>query len=159
MSIVLFFVFLAACMGAGATGTVFPPGQWYETLQKPSWTPPNWMFPVVWTSIYLLISFAGARVAVMDGNAFAMAFWAAQVAFAALWTPVFFGLRRLRGSLLVMAPLWLCVLGATVSHWQMDLWAGLAFVPYLVWVTVAAALNLSVARLNPDVEPYEPGRA
>ena len=158
MSIVLFAIFLAACLGAGATGAAFPPGQWYETLRKPSWTPPNWVFPVAWTSIYLLISFAGARVALMDGNAFAMAFWAAQAAFSTLWTPVFFGLRRLKGSLLVMAPLWLAVLGATVSHWQMDLWAGLAFLPYLAWVTVAAALNLSVARLNPDVEPYQPGR-
>ena len=129
-----------------------------DAAQAP-WTPPNWVFPVAWTSIYLLISFAGARVAVMDGNAFAMAFWAAQAAFSTLWTPVFFGLRRLKGSLLVMAPLWLAVLGATVSHWQMDLWAGLAFLPYLAWVTVAAALNLSVARLNPDVEPYQPGRA
>ena len=159
MSLILFSIFLVACFGAGATGAAFPPGRWYETLRKPPWTPPNWAFPVAWTSIYLLISFAGARVAVMDGNGFAMAFWAAQASFSTLWTPVFFGLRRLRGSLLVMAPLWLCVLGATVSHWQMDLWAGLAFVPYLAWVTVAAALNLSVARLNPDVEPYQPGQA
>ena len=159
MSVVLFLIFLAACFGAGATGAAFPPGQWYETLRKPPWTPPNWAFPVAWTSIYLLISFAGARVATMDGNALAMAFWAAQAAFSTLWTPIFFGLRRLRGSLLVMAPLWLAVLGATVFHWRLDLWAGLAFVPYLAWVTVAAALNLSVARLNPGVEPLQPGRA
>ena len=158
-AILLFLVFLAACFGAGATGAVFPPGRWYETLDKPAWTPPDWAFPVAWTSIYLLISFAGARVALLDGNAYAMAFWAMQAAFSTLWTPVFFGLRRLRGSLLVMAPLWLSVLGATIAHWSLDTWAGLAFLPYLAWVTVAAALNASVARRNPDVEPLVPNRA
>jgi len=156
-TILLFLIFLAACFGAGATGAVFPPGRWYETLDKPPWTPPNWVFPVVWTSIYLLISFAGARVALMDDNAYAMAFWAAQTALATLWTPIFFGLRRLRGALAVIAPLWLAVLGATIAHWQVDMWAGLAFTPYLAWVTVATALNASVARRNPDVVPYQPG--
>ena len=158
-AIPLFLLFLATCFGAGATGAVFPPGRWYETLDKPAWTPPNWVFPVVWTSIYLLISFAGARVAVVPGNGYALAFWAMQSAFATLWTPVFFGLRRLKGALLVMAPLWLAVLGATVAHWRLDLWAGLAFLPYLAWVTIAAALNASVARRNPGVVPYQPGEA
>lgn len=63
MDILLFVIFLLACGAAGTTGAMFPPGEWYKTLAKPAWTPPNWVFPVVWTSIYLLISFAGARVA------------------------------------------------------------------------------------------------
>jgi tryptophan-rich sensory protein len=46
-------------------------------------------------------------------------------------------------------------LGATITHWQLDMWAGLAFVPYLTWVTVAAALNLSMVRLNPDQKPLK----
>jgi tryptophan-rich sensory protein len=154
--ILLFLIFLVACLGGGATGAVFPPGQWYRTLNKPAWTPPDWVFPVAWTTIYLLISFAGARVALMEGNAFAMAFWAAQIALMTLWTPVFFGLRRLWGAVGVIVPLWLAVLGATIAHWQIDSWAGLAFVPYLLWVTVAAALNISVARRNPGVVPYRP---
>lgn len=153
MDFLLFAIFLAATFGAGATGALFPTGKWYEQLNKPSWVPPNWVFPVVWTSIYVLISVAGARVAPMEGSAYAMAFWGAQIAFNALWTPVFFGLRRIRGSLPVMAALWLSVLGATVAHWQLDFWAGLAFAPYLLWVTIAAALNLSMVRLNPDAEP------
>ncbi len=135
---------------------MFPTGDWYKALNKPSWTPPNWVFPVMWTSIYILISFAGARVAGEAGSAYAMAFWAAQIAFNALWTPIFFGLRRLWGALPVMGALWLSVLGATITHWQVDLWAGLAFLPYLVWVTIAGFLNLSVARLNPGVVPIQP---
>ena len=155
MDIFLFCLFLAATFGAGATGALFPTGEWYKSLNKPTWVPPDWVFPVAWTSIYLLISFAGARVAVLDGNAYAMAFWALQIAFNTLWTPVFFGLRNLKASLPVMACLWLAVAGATVTHFQLDFWAGMAFVPYLVWVTVAGALNLAMLRLNPDEKPLQ----
>lgn len=153
MDILLFAIFLVATFGAGATGAMFPTGDWYKSLNKPSWTPPNWVFPVMWTSIYVLISIAGARVAGKPGAGYALAFWAAQIAFNALWTPIFFGLRRLWGALPVMVALWLSVLGATITHWQVDLWAGIAFLPYLIWVTIAGFLNLSVARMNPDVRP------
>ena len=156
MNFYLFGIFLLACGAAGATGAVFQPGRWYETLEKPSWTPPDWMFPVAWTTIYILISFAGARVAVLDGNAWAMALWACQAAFATLWTPLFFGLRRMGGALICMVPLWLSVAGATYANFQLDFWAGVAFLPYIAWVTVAAALNARVWRLNPHVEPLRP---
>lgn len=156
MDLLLFGVFFLACCAAGATGAAFPPGDWYQTLEKPRWTPPDWVFPVAWTSIYLLISFAGAQVAVIEGNGYAMAFWAAQAGFSTLWTPIFFGLRLLRGSLAVMAPLWLSVLGCLWFHWQVDIWAGLAFLPYMIWVTVAAALNVAVWRMNPWVKPFVP---
>lgn len=156
MDWVLFAVFFVTCGAAGATGAMFPPGPWYETLEKPSWTPPNWVFPVVWSTIYILISIAGARVAVLDGSGYALAFWAMQAAFSTLWTPVFFGLRRFKGAIGVIALLWVSVLGATIACWQLDLWAGLAFVPYLIWVSVASALNVAMVRLNPDVAPVTP---
>ena len=156
MDFTVFLILFVACAAAGATGAAFPPGPWYERLAKPSWVPPNWMFPVAWTSIYLLISFAGARVAAFEGSQYALAFWALQAGFSTLWTPVFFGLRRFRAAVGVIAVLWLAVLGCTVTHWQVDAWAGLAFLPYLVWVTVAGALNVEMDRLNPDVEPVTP---
>ncbi|WP_019954353.1 tryptophan-rich sensory protein TspO [Yoonia vestfoldensis] len=155
MDYLLFLLFLAATFAAGSTGALFPTGAWYKSLNKPTWVPPNWLFPVAWTSIYLLISFAGARVAVIDGNGYAMAFWAIQIAFNALWTPVFFGLRRLKGSIPIIAALWLSVLGCTITHFQLDFWAGVAFVPYLVWVTIATALAIAMARLNPNEKPLD----
>ena len=155
MDYLLFALFLAATFAAGSTGALFPTGPWYKGLNKPTWVPPNWMFPVAWTSIYLLISFAGARVAMIDGNGYAMAFWAIQIAFNALWTPVFFGLRRLKGSLPIIGALWLAVLGCTITHFQLDFWAGLAFVPYLVWVTIATALSIAMLRLNPNEKPLD----
>ena len=52
----IFLIFLIACGAAASTGIIFKPGQWYETLVKPGFTPPNWLFPVAWTVIYLLLS-------------------------------------------------------------------------------------------------------
>ena len=155
MEYVFFLIFFSATCAAAATGAMFPTGDWYKQLNKPTWTPPDWVFPVAWTSIYLLISFAGARVAGMEGAQLALAFWALQIAFNTLWTPVFFGLRALRKSLPIMAGLWVAVLGATITHFQVDFWAGMAFVPYIVWVTIAAALNLKMVQLNPDQKPLE----
>jgi tryptophan-rich sensory protein len=119
----LFLTFLAACGGAAATGAMFQPGAWYDALQKPSWTPPNWLFPVAWTTLYLLMSLSAMRVAQLPDAGQALAFWAMQIAFNTLWTPVFFGLRRMRAALVVMV---------------------------FLWVSVAGALNFSVWRLNPD---------
>ncbi|WP_135506146.1 tryptophan-rich sensory protein TspO [Roseovarius aestuariivivens] len=145
-----FTIFLLACLSAGSTGGLFPPGKWYESLDKPPWTPPNWLFPVAWTSLYLLMAAAGARVAVSDGNAVAMALWSLQIALNGLWTPVFFGLKRLRLGLIVLIGLWLSVALTLVALWEVDWIAGLMFVPYLVWVSVAGALNYSVWQRNPN---------
>ncbi|KRS11743.1 CrtK [Roseovarius atlanticus] len=153
-----FAIFLAACFAAGATGALFPPGKWYEDLNKPTWTPPNWLFPVAWTTLYLLMAGAGARVAVSPDNSVAMALWALQIALNGLWTPVFFGLRRIRLGLVVLVGLWIAVFWGMIELWQVDWLAGLMFVPYLAWVSVAGALNLSVMRLNPEVVRAEARR-
>lgn len=143
-------IFLAACIGAGATGGLFPPGPWYEKLNKPTWTPPNWLFPVAWTTLYLLMSGAGALAAVQPGNGVALALWSLQIALNALWTPVFFGLRKLKLGLVVLAALWVSVALTTLALWQVSTLAGVLFLPYLLWVTIAGALNFSVIRLNPN---------
>ena len=140
-------------MAAGTTGAIFPPGDWYDRMAKPSWTPPNWLFPVAWTTLYLLIAGAAARVALLPDNALPMAFWALQIALNTLWTPVFFGLRRMRAGLVVLILLWFAVAATLVTLWQVDWVAGAMFIPYLVWVSVAGALNLAVVRLNPDGPP------
>jgi len=152
MIYVVFAIFLGACFAAGSTGGLFPPGEWYKRLEKPWWTPPNWLFPVAWSVLYLCMAAAGARVAMSPDNGLAMALWALQIALNGLWTPVFFGLRRMKLGLRVLSALWLSVAATLVALWQVDWIAGLLFVPYLGWVSVAAALNLSVLRLNREVE-------
>jgi tryptophan-rich sensory protein len=147
----LFLTFLAASGAAAATGAMFEPGEWYRALRKPSWTPPDWVFPVVWTFLYIAISVAAARVAALPDSGRAIAFWGAQIAFNTLWTPVFFGLYRMGAAMVVILGLWLFVALTMVSFWQHDAVAGLLFAPYLLWVTVAGALNWSVWRLNINV--------
>ena len=158
MDLWLFAIFFLAACGAAATGAMFPTGPWYVRLTKPVWVPPNWVFPVVWTTLYLLMAFAAARVAPLAGSGTALAFWALQITLNTLWTPLFFGLRRLRGALPVIALLWLAVLGCTITHFRLDFWAGLAFVPYLLWVSVATALNFEMVRLNPNEPPLDLSR-
>jgi tryptophan-rich sensory protein len=149
MDLGLFLLYLAACGGAAATGSFFMPDRWYRELQKPRWTPPDWAFPVAWSCLYLCMAAAAARVGPLPGAAHAMALWALQITVNALWSPVFFGLRRIRAAMWVVSLLWLAVAATTVAFLRLDLLAGLLFLPYLAWVTVAAALNLSVMRRNP----------
>ncbi|TMM50571.1 tryptophan-rich sensory protein TspO [Sulfitobacter sabulilitoris] len=155
---VLFCLFLGACLGAGATGGLFPPGPWYRSLQKPWFTPPDWVFPVTWFVLYFCMSVAGARAALTEGNHYAMAFWALQIALNGLWTPVFFGLKDIRMGMAVIVLLWVSVLCGLVALWQVDVLAGVLFVPYLIWVSIAAALNAGVWRLNPDAARNPPPR-
>lgn len=153
MSWGLFAIFLASCLAAGSTGAAFQPGAWYASLRKPGWTPPNWAFPVVWTTLYLLMSYAAMRVALLPGAGMALALWGLQLALNTLWTPVFFGLRRMREGFVVIVALWLAVVGMVWAFAQLDTLAALLMLPYLLWVTIAAALNLSVWRLNPGHAP------
>ena len=117
----LFLTFLAACGAAAATGAMFEPGAWYDDLAKPRWTPPGWVFPVTWTLLYLFMSYAAMRVAGLPDSGQALAFWAMQIAVAA----------------------------TCAAFWQIDALAGALLLPYLLWVSIAFALNLSVLRRNP----------
>lgn len=145
-----FCIFLAACFVAGSTGAMFPPGEWYASLNKPSWTPPNWLFPVAWTTLYLLMAFAGARLAQLEYAGTALALWSLQIALNALWTPVFFGLRKIKSALYVIVGLWVVVAVCVVVFFAHSWVIGLVFAPYLLWVSIALMLNLSVYKLNPD---------
>ncbi len=154
MDWMLFLTFLAACGAAAATGAMIQPGEWYDALKKPFWTPPSWVFPVVWTTLYILMAWSAMRVAVLEsveGTAQmqALAFWALQIALNTLWTPVFFGLKRMKAGMAVMVCLWLSVAATTLAFLSVDVIAGLMFLPYLVWVSIAGTLNFTVIRLNP----------
>ncbi len=154
MSILLFLTFLATAFAAASTGSFFPTGEWYKSLRKPVWVPPNWAFPIVWTTLYILMSWAAMRVGVSGADgaviAQALALWALQIALNAIWTPVFFGLKRMRTALVIMAGLWAAVLAAALTFYAIVPVAGLMLAPYVLWVTIAFALNGAVLRLNPN---------
>ena len=143
-----FYIFLLACCAAAATGIIFKPGAWYESLQKPGFTPPNWAFPVAWTTIYLLLAWAGYRLTLLPGSETVLALWAAQIALNTLWTPVFFGANRIAVAMVILILLWLVVATMVLMALQLDIITGLILLPYLAWLSVAAALNFSILRHN-----------
>jgi tryptophan-rich sensory protein len=143
-----FYIFLLACCAAASTGMIFKPGAWYETLTKPRFTPPNWAFPVAWVTIYLLLAWAGYRLTLLPDSQTALALWAAQIALNTLWTPVFFGANRLVASMAIIVILWLVVASMVFLALRLDIITGLILFPYLVWLSVAGALNFSILRHN-----------
>lgn len=148
MQITTFLGFLGACLAAAATGMIFQPGAWYRDLRKPAWTPAAWVFPLVWTILYLLIALAATRVAGLPGNGTALALWSLQIALNTLWTPVFFGGHHIRAGLVVIVLLWFAVLLTLLAFWTLDLVAALMLLPYLVWLSLATALNFTIWRDN-----------
>ncbi|WP_422037727.1 TspO/MBR family protein [Roseibium sp.] len=136
-------VFLAAMSGA-----VFKPGPWYDTLRKPSWTPPKWAFPTVWSVLYVMIAYAGWDIWTKAGWSFALLLWAAQLILNGCWSWIFFGLKRMDLALFELGLLWLAIAGFILAAWPISTLASLLFVPYLLWVSTAGLLNFSVLRLN-----------
>lgn len=141
-------VFFALVVATGSTGVLFQPGAWYAQMRKPSWTPPNWAFGPVWTVLYIMIAIAGWLVWREAGPGPAIFLWAAQLMLNALWSFLFFGRRRMDLAFVDVVLLWLSVAGFAVAAIPVSTTASLLFLPYLVWVTIAGALNLSVWRLN-----------
>jgi tryptophan-rich sensory protein len=141
-------IFLLACAAAATTGVIFKPGEWYASLNKPRFTPPNWAFPLAWTVIYLLLAWAGYRLTLIPGSQVVLALWAAQIALNTLWTPVFFGAHQVFAAMVILVLLWLVVAVMVVMALRLDVITGLILFPYLVWLCVAAALNFSILRNN-----------
>lgn len=142
-------VFVVLCVATASTGAIFQPGAWYEALEKPSWTPPNWAFPVVWTALYIMIALAGWLVWRQVGFGGAIVFWGLQLVLNGAWSWLFFGRRRMDLALIDVSLLWLSIAAFILLAWPVSVWAGLIFLPYLVWVSIAAMLNLTVWRMNP----------
>ena len=94
-AILSLIVFLALTAAAAATGIQFRPGEWYESLVKPGWTPPNWLFPPVWTALYIMIAVAGWRVWLAQGLGRATVIWAVALALNAVWSYIMFGQHQI----------------------------------------------------------------
>lgn len=147
----LVFVFLNVC--AAATGGIFTPGQWYEALDKPSWQPPKWAFPAVWSVLYLLNAIAGWMIwsAVgFQGGFIALLVYVVSLLLNAGWSAIFFGMRRMRLALWEAAALCLSVALQMFLFWQLVPLAGIILIPYLIWVSIAFWLNRTMLKLNPE---------
>lgn len=84
-------------------GVLFKPGAWYPELDKPNWTPPDLLFPVIWAVLYVLMSLAAARVAERPDTELALGLWSMQITISTLLSAVFFGSHRIRAGAVIIA--------------------------------------------------------
>ena len=142
--------FVAACLAAASSGALFRAGPWYEGIEKPSWRPPNWLFGPVWAVLYAMIAVSGWLVWSEAGWAAALplGIYAVQLLLNALWSAIFFGMRRPGLALAEMGALWLSVVATIFAFHPLHAGAAYLLVPYLFWVSFAFVLNLAICRLN-----------
>jgi translocator protein len=146
-----FVVLCLAVAAAGGAVTATSVGTWYAGLAKPAFNPPNWVFGPAWTTLYLMMAFAGWRVwrrRRADDVRLALGAWALQLALNLGWSFVFFGARLIGAALAEIALLLAAILATAVLFWRIDRLAGALFVPYAAWVAFATALNAALWRLN-----------
>jgi tryptophan-rich sensory protein len=145
MSLIAFLIVTA---GAAFTGARYMPGEWYETLAKPSWTPPDWLFGPAWTVLYVMIAVAGWMVWRETGFGVVIVIWVAQLVFNAAWSWLMFGLHRIDMALIDAGLMLIAIVAFIVAAWPVNQTAAWLFVPYLAWVCFATALNFAILRLN-----------
>jgi translocator protein len=133
-------------------GTLTDTGPWYQNLRKPPWQPPDWLFGPAWTLIFALatVSAVYAWRAAIDRaqREWVIGLFALNGFFNVLWSTLFFALKRPDWALIEVAFLWLSILLPIMVFWRLAKPASLYLLPYLMWVSFAAFLNLTVVRLN-----------
>jgi tryptophan-rich sensory protein len=126
---------------------------WYPTLIKPSFNPPNWIFAPVWSMLYIMMGVAAGLVwnridYDKDAVKKALVFFAVQLALNALWSYLFFGLHNPMLAGLEIIVLWLMIYETYIQFAKINKIAGYLLIPYLAWVSFAAVLNASIWWLN-----------
>lgn len=146
---------IAICQLTGIIGSVFTINSiptWYAHLNKPSFSPPNWIFGPVWTLLYLLM---GISVYLIWSKGLkkksiksALKLFLVQLALNFIWTPIFFGLRSLEFGLIVIVAMWIYIFLTIKSFYLISKLAAYLLIPYLLWVSFATILNASLVLLN-----------
>jgi len=142
-------VICAALSAIGGAVTATSVGGWYQTLAKPAFNPPDWVFPPVWTTLFVCIAVAGWRAWRRPGPRFpALAVYGLQLGLNLGWSILFFGLQSPGLALAEIVPLLATIAANMVLFWRIDRLAGLLLAPYLLWVAYATALNAAIWLLN-----------
>ena len=149
-SIIVAIVITVAVLGVGGFMTTV--GGWYETLNKPSWNPPNWAFGPAWTLILGLAAWAGVlawtHASGLRDQLHVSLLFGANIGLHMLWSPLFFNLKRPDWALIEVPFLWLSILGLMIGLAPLSSLAAWLLAPYLVWVSFAAVLNAVIVRMN-----------
>ena len=147
---------IIVCQCAGIIGAIFTTpaiSTWYVTLQKPVFTPPNWLFAPAWITLYLLMGISASIIWDKGLNdrktRLALIIFLTQLALNILWSGIFFGLESPLFGMIVILALWIAILLTMLRFFRISTLAGALLIPYIGWVTFAAILNISIFILNP----------
>lgn len=146
--------FIAVCFtaaGLGAAVTATSVGGWYQTLAKPSWNPPDWLFGPVWSALYLMMAVAAWLV--WRGHGWsaarpALIWFGIQLALNVLWSVLFFGLQRPDLAFAEIVALWLAIVATCFAFRGKSVTAAWLLIPYLGWTSFAVILNFAIWRMN-----------
>jgi benzodiazapine receptor len=154
--IVKLVISIIACQCAGLIGSLFTAPSiptWYATLQKPPFTPPSWLFAPAWITLYLLMGISAFIIwrRGLDNRLVkqALIVFLIQLVLNALWSVAFFGLESPLYGVIVIAALWVAILLTILKFFKVSSVATVLMLPYILWVTFAAVLNVSIWVLNP----------
>lgn len=143
------FLAIIICEGAGLIGSIFTfnsVNTWYVTLNKPLFNPPSWIFGPVWTILYLMM---GVSLYLVWGTKKVSLKWFwIQLVLNTLWSILFFGLKNPTLAFFEVILLWATIFMTIRSFWKYNKTASWLLLPYLLWVTFASVLNLSIVLLN-----------
>jgi len=154
-NIVKLVVSIIACQCAGVIGSVFTTPaipNWYAAIEKPAFTPPSWLFAPAWITLYLLMAIAAFLIwrkgLGEEGVKTALVIFLVQLVLNALWSLVFFGLQSPLYGMVVILVLWIAILLTIIKFFKLSTAAGALLLPYILWVSFASILNISIWVLN-----------
>jgi len=155
INITKLIISILICQLAGIIGSIFTApsvATWYQTLNKPSFTPPNWLFAPVWTILFLLMGISLYLVwqkgFANKENKKALFLFILQLVFNILWSFAFFGSQSPLYGLVVIIILWIFILATVLQFLKISKLAGRLLIPYILWVSFAVLLNFSIWQLN-----------
>ena len=149
-----FLISIAIPLGTGGLSALITRGDMdlYSQIVRPELSPPGWIFPVVWSILYLLMGISLYLVwnsnTTYNDKRRAYIFFGVQLFLNFIWSPIFFGAQRFLLAFIVLVLLWLFTLGMILSFYKISKPAGLLQIPYLLWLTFAGYLNLAIYILN-----------
>ncbi|MEO8000548.1 MAG: TspO/MBR family protein [Arenimonas sp.] len=145
---------IAFVLGLGSSMALFfGPDAWFQTLAKPTWNPPSWLFGPVWTVLYILLGISAWMIrrntsASPADRSYAMLLFCLQLALNLSWTPIFFGLHQPALAFVEICILWLAALSTALAFGKISSTAGYLLIPYLMWISFALLLNGTIWLLN-----------
>ena len=146
---------IVVCQLAGVIGSLFTAPAiptWYAALNKPPFTPPNWVFGPVWITLYFLMAIAAFLIWKQGLNVLgvktALLLFVVQLALNGVWSPAFFGMRSPLTGVVVIILLWIVLMTTIMVFFNLSRVAAVLLIPYILWVSYATLLNMSIMILN-----------